>query len=564
MLLSVILYKERLFADASYYFFQVANKGWFHVEHGRIVLALSQVLPVMGALFSLPLKLLMVLSSLGHELFYYGLFLGLLYIRKDKPAALLLLSIHLIGQLWLYYSPMYEICYGAALTVLFYSLLSKADRSRDLHWIFMLLVQWFAMRSHLENMVLVLFVLAYDYLENSWRKYIHFSSLLLFVLALVTELLTLSEYEQQNLSIPFDKDASWLHLLDASYLSKLGAFFGNYFPDLLFFSALAVVVMLWRKEVLKTILFVGACLVLLVAINNKANAVVFIRYFESMYNPLVFLGVFILVKEVLTKEKGKLMQWGSLALVLLLAFRLFWIWDFGKPLRDRMAQLERIVDYSQELGGKRFILEKANVAKPYSYLNWAVPIETFLISAIDGKERAVSIVSNEDIDFDRSRAKLKNDNFLFRRAEVWPLEDLNPRYFSLGEGSYEALNTSRGIAQYQDLKSKVKLLPEALSVLEAADSTLVRLRIQVKEGAVLGSSLKEQVFLSYHWLKDGKVVDWDGMRTAIELDVFTSFSQDVWVRSPKEPGNYEIQFDIVLEGKDWFGLEEKTPVVIRQ
>src|SRR5690606_12422773 len=149
--MAVLLYKERLFADASYYAFHAINSGFFHVEHGRIVLALSQIIPLIGYYLHLPLQWLLVLSSVGHEVFYYSIFLILIYFIKDLRAALLLILVHLIGQLWLYYSPMLEICYGAALAVLFYSILSNEKYKNDFWLALLLLSQWFVMTSHLEN-----------------------------------------------------------------------------------------------------------------------------------------------------------------------------------------------------------------------------------------------------------------------------------------------------------------------------------------------------------------------------------------------------------------------------
>ena len=94
MVMSVLLFKERLYADAAYYAFFTVNKGWFHIEHGRTVLALSQVLPLIGYYLGFPLKVLLVLWSFGHELFFYLLFLIILYPLKDRAGAFALLLVH--------------------------------------------------------------------------------------------------------------------------------------------------------------------------------------------------------------------------------------------------------------------------------------------------------------------------------------------------------------------------------------------------------------------------------------------------------------------------------------
>ena len=173
MIMSVVLYKERMFADASYYLFHAINSQCFHVEHGRTVLALSQVFPIIGTWLHLPLKVVLVLGSLGHEFFYYGVFLTCLYLLKDKQAALAVIAVHVIGQLSLYWSPMLEICYGAALSLLFYSILQSNKWEDDKWLIFMLVVQWFAMMSHPENFLLIGVGIAYHFLQNGFQNRIH-------------------------------------------------------------------------------------------------------------------------------------------------------------------------------------------------------------------------------------------------------------------------------------------------------------------------------------------------------------------------------------------------------
>lgn len=59
--LAIIFYAERMFADASYYLLHVINRGWFYIEHGRLVLTLSEILPLLGVHAGIPMKGLLVL-----------------------------------------------------------------------------------------------------------------------------------------------------------------------------------------------------------------------------------------------------------------------------------------------------------------------------------------------------------------------------------------------------------------------------------------------------------------------------------------------------------------------
>lgn len=563
-LFAVVLFKERLYADAAYYAFHTVNKGWFHVEHGRTVLALSQIVPLIGYYLGFPLKVLLVLWSVGHELFFYGLFLLVFYGLKDRAAAIALFLVHLVGQLWMYYSPMYEIAYGTALAVLFYAIL-KSGKYRDDKWlVLLLLTQWFVMMSHTENFLLVFLAIAFHYAENGWQKRIHLTTLSAFVIGLFIEFATFSAYEWSNATSKFDQDATWQNLADAAYLDKLFKLFINYYPDLIILAVFALLALLVKKQGLKLFAFLASLLVVVVAVNNKASAVTFIRYFESMYHPLVFV---VAVPFAYAFFYGKLNAFTKALLPLLLllfAFRIWWIWDFGEPLRQRMSQWERIVDYAQNMGGDKYIIGNANFEKSYSLPTWANPIEALLLSASDGKEKSLSLITQNDLDFGRNAAALNDSNFMFRRFEIKDLDYLNPRFFNLSKGQYIHLNEpieSKSIADFRPNLSIESLAPSPL-LLPSADTAYLMALIKHQEPQefAIPSSLDQQFFLSYHWYQDGDIVEWDGLRTPLELNLWYGHQQDIRLATPAKPGTYILQLELLKEGDDWYGNPSQIAV----
>ena len=70
-----------------------------------------------------------------------------------------------------------------------------------------------------------------------------------------------------------------------------------------------------------------------------------------------------------------------------------------------------------------------------------------------------------------------------------------------------------------------------------------------------GSAPWRDLKLAYHWLDDrGNAIVWDGLRAPLpdaapgdELEV------DATVQAPIPPGRYRLAFDLVLEGRCWFG-----------
>ena len=555
MIMSIVLYKERMFADASYYLFHAINSQWFHVEHGRTVLALSQILPILGTWLHLPLKVVLVLASVGHEFFYYSVFLVCLYLLKDKKAALAVIAVHVVGQLSLYWSPMLEICYGAALSVLFYSIL-QSNKWKDDKWlIFMLVVQWFAMMSHPENFLLIGLGLAYHFLQNGFQKRIHLGLGVFTIVGFAIEILTFSEYEKGHSQIVGDeRNATALNLLDCTYLQDVAGVFSNFFFDLIALLIIALVFMGFRKRWKEMLLFVGSIILLVVIVNQAKTADDYTRYNESMYNPLVFIVVFFFVYEVIGFAKKHLRS-TAIALILIISlFRVGWIYQHGEPLRVRTAQLERLIDYTQNLGGSKYSIDSRNMY----YATWANPIESLFYSALDGKEQTVSLVMSSDIEYKKNFKKLNKGNFIFRRFELEPLDFLNDQYFQLDSGVYQALNTAVFQKPVQKYAENIKIELLSQESLKHKDSTRFLIKVINNNSEPLPSIVDQQLFLSYHWLDEvGGQKVWDGKRTKLEVDVHEFYVQTMTVILPEHEGNFVFVPDLIIEGKKWFNLQEK-------
>ena len=70
------------------------------------------------------------------------------------------------------------------------------------------------------------------------------------------------------------------------------------------------------------------------------------------------------------------------------------------------------------------------------------------------------------------------------------------------------------------------------------------------------------VRVSYHWLKDGKVVLWDGIRNKLPCDVLPggTIEIDMNIEAPHEEGNYTLIIDLVKEGVTWFETQGAVPL----
>src|SRR5690554_1209991 len=165
-----------------------------------------------------------------------------------------------------------------------------------------------------------------------------------------------------------------------------------------------------------------------------------------MYNPLVFVLSFFVVFEFGQIKNKWVQRILFFIFVFIVVNRINWTWRSGEDLMRRSAQLERLVDYAQELGYAKYIIDSRNFQKQYSHIAWSNPIETLLYSAIDGKDKSVSIATVFDYEFNKNKTKLNDSTYIFRRFEIKEHDFLNPRFFLLKKGNYVKLN-SEGVGQ---------------------------------------------------------------------------------------------------------------------
>jgi hypothetical protein len=310
------------------------------------------------------------------------------------------------------------------------------------------------------------------------------------------------------------------------------------------------------------LIFFLAGTVLVFIINKIEDTSNFYWYSEVVNTPIVFIVVFFFVFEGWNTLPMKGKQWSLFIIIALAIVRIAWIWNFGEALRQRTAQLERLVDYTQELKGSKFLLNEENYVKSYSRLTWASPIESLLFSAKDGKDQTVSIVSNADLAFNQNKSKLTDSTFVFRKFNLEPNSYLNPSYFQLNVESYRPLNTA-------NLGDSLGLLQQGLSVeilnvspQKVTDTIYLKVKIKNLNSNFIPSSLEDNIYLSYHWLQEGEIVSWDGLRTPLEVDVVGEYTQDISVAMPLEGGMYDLQPDIVIEGKAWLNLQQTFSIAV--
>ncbi|MDY7523902.1 class I SAM-dependent methyltransferase [Sphingomonas sp. 10B4] len=109
-----------------------------------------------------------------------------------------------------------------------------------------------------------------------------------------------------------------------------------------------------------------------------------------------------------------------------------------------------------------------------------------------------------------------------------------------------------------NLSAKVSFVGAYVGPTMPVGTNLTRsVRIRNDGPAAINSSGENAVYISYHWLDTkGKVVHFEGLRSPLPVDLLPGNSVTVIcdIRTPRQGGNYQIIFQLVIEGVRW--LEE--------
>ena len=121
-----------------------------------------------------------------------------------------------------------------------------------------------------------------------------------------------------------------------------------------------------------------------------------------------------------------------------LGFRLAYIGSIAPSYSARTTWEKELIADARHQGMHKAIIDPMNTAfgtlddrvAPY----WSLGVESLLLSAKDGPERAVSIITTDDLQCPGVPENL--DKVVMRCWDVLDPEALSARYFQLGSGSY--------------------------------------------------------------------------------------------------------------------------------
>jgi|GEM_PF-4090445 len=545
---SVIYYRERTYADTSYFLFKVINNGFFQVQHDRLVLAISQIGAVVGTMLGFNIKQLLLVNSVYNALFFYGVVAWIFHVIKHKSAAWLL-SLFLVLHHWAYFSPYLEVFYSAAFVITFFAAFSNQTHFK--RWIVLYyFLLWIGLMGHPIFFAVVAFQIVYLFIKDRKFSAEYKSLLLFFGIAICIRIFTFSVYETNRLGKGKSHEIDWY-----SVIQKLGSTFVSEYWQTILLLVLAVFILIKsRKLLLAAFVFSGYIFLLSFVMYNIKNGS-YEWYYEVMMTPILLAILLPLMDEfnrLITIKTESILAFG---LATLFAVNIYQISSMGTMLNQRYMQMQRLASEAKDLypESSKFRFDDQNFEREFTHMGMQFPFEMMLASSEFGPQNTAVFAANQMMKYDSSLYLLEPDNFLVWGFAPYPMSEVDSTRFGLHKGEYKYVNSEEARLSTNEMIEKTSLqIVEPTPKVSAGEVVYPLVKI-IADGFIFPSHLSNNFFLSYHILnEDGGVLNWDGERTPIETDIKNNFEQRVSITAPAQKGDYTIVIDILKEGEAWF------------
>lgn len=555
------LYKARIFADSGFYVSQFINNQSFWIECQRIVLGISQIIPLIGVWIGLEIKYVLLLYSLSHVIFFYVLFLFVYYGLRDRRSGLLIILAQTVGIMHSFFTPMFELYYGVPLLITFYAIWRLPFRFNTIY--ILLILEVLILLSHPLAFMLFVFLLFYDYSRETVKPIkFYIPVALVFAGCVAFKYFVMCEYESGKMAWQFNyaDNKQYLQLISPGYYKVLGLFMLRYYSEVLIAFFLVIFMLVKRKEWFRLLVVAGTFFAYVFLVNS-AYSVSHSRYMEQVMFPFIPIVFIPLIYGFPKAGRQGLLNISILLVSALIAYRLAVIYYGSEIFVKRVTQMEQLIEAARQKGGSKFVVSQDVIDHGYTQLNWSYPIETMLLSAIDGNDIAITIAPEDDLYFDNNNNKIGADQFIFRRWELKDQSWLNKRYFHLDIGSYRTINDSTPNTNIIYTANSMRITIDAKKFYQAMDTVWIPVTITNMGNTPIYSGKSNKVFLSYFWVEKNNVLNWDEIRTPIQADITGKMSQDVRVAVPRNKGRMQLKIDIIANDQ-WLGIYSQEDVLV--
>lgn len=444
--MSIVFYKERAtFMDGGFQLFELINSEEFGIYHYRLSNPLTQILALAAIKMNLSLKMVMIAYSVNFILFFALIYHFITGWCKNDFLGWTQIAFFTLLTTDSFYFLTPEFYQGMSLLLLWFAMILRFDFQKK--WLFptLLLLLIPIIFDHLLLSAFFVFLWSFFYLHEPKLRRLEYWFLaagMLGIFVIHQEFFT-SWYDamktknfKTNLETYFPNFQSIpAHLI---FLKKCVTTY-YFFPIALLVLSIGYISSFFTNlkskferffPLLKLGLVLGFCASYLLIIHIGDPNTPYIFYAEVNYIglaiPITIALFFDFVPRIKAKQNVLLI---SLAFIMLI--RLGTISMTHNKFEARHDWMRHELHISNS---NRLIIKAEDAPQDIYIQDWSIPYESLLITAIEGPEKAKSllIATEEKLykDF------LEEEDLLLEVMRQTDLEDLNKRYFDLGEGRY--------------------------------------------------------------------------------------------------------------------------------
>lgn len=426
---------ERLHTDSGYYLAQVIADHGFHIEHGRWVLALAQVLPLAGVCSGATMGWLVLLHSLNNVLWTLGLIAFAWYVLNNRTAAVLLAAVHLLGLTHGLFCPVFELYYGVDLLILAVALARDQRLRPSVRWGLAGICWAMGINSHFLG--LGMGIALFSMVAFPRKRALLLASAGIVVLVLAYKFISLSSYESERLLVLQDvmDPEKTLRLFAPSRLGDMAVYMLVHYADMVVLALLLLYVLVRERQWSTLLGWLAWGLVFHVLAGSIKPGTYHDRYLEQVN--FVQVAWTLLIGGHVLLALPRYGRWMLLFLLAAGAYRITLDERVARYYQDRTSHIEHLIERADEHGVRKAIAiapRYFGTEQDIVQLEWSLSVESLLLSARRGPQATISVISSEDVTYGDNAAHL--DDFIFRRWEVMDTSWLDPHYFRAPRGPY--------------------------------------------------------------------------------------------------------------------------------
>jgi len=559
--MATIFYKARIYAESGLYFSEIINNKTFFVECQRIVSAISQILPLTGIWIGVEFKYVLLIYSLSPVIFFYLLFLFVYYGLRDRRSGLLMILAQTVGIVHSFFIPVFELYYAVPLIITFYAIWRLPFRNHVLF--ILLLLEILILLSHPMAFILFAYLLLYNFRkENAKPLKFYLPVILVFLVTLAFRYFVRCDYGSGKPAsqLTFFEPGQYLLYLNPAFTKATGIFLlRNYFEILAGF--LMVLIMLVTRKQWLRLLLVTATFFIHVFLVNTLYIVEPSGYLEQLMFPFVTIVFIPLIYGFSSKRRQGRQNLAVLLISALVVYRLILIYSGSEIFVKRVAQMEQLIETARQKGGSKFVISSSVVDHGYSQLTWSYPIETMLLSAIEANDLTLTIVPDLAFYSESKSEKIGAGQIIYRKSELKNYNWLNKRYFHFDIGPYRTINDSTPNSNINYTANDLRITINSKSIYPAMDTVWIPVTIVNKGERPVYSGKGNNIFLSYFWVANNDVLNWNEIRTPLQSDIIGTMHQSIKVAIPQKKGRMQLKVDIIADD-NWLGIYSQEDVLV--